>query len=153
VWYCKVRCIVTIFSMSFLTVFNIYLIFSTKRQVTDLSLTFYSGKFCWRNWNQCCCLSCSVKQILFVLNKNPTRCNSMQSGSFYCKVTLHVSGVTVPIIRILKTSTSASGTGHNIGTANSLQRGQVPTILMMVKCSLQLCSVLIVCDLWSGFEF
>jgi len=33
------------------------------------------------------------------LNKNPTRCNSMQSGLFYCRVTLHVSGVTALIIR------------------------------------------------------
>ena len=32
------------------------------------------------------------------LNKNPTRCNSMQI-SIYCKATLHVSGVTAPIIR------------------------------------------------------
>ena len=36
---------------------------------------------------------------IFILNKNPTRRNSMQSGLFYCKITLHVSGVTVPIIR------------------------------------------------------
>jgi len=33
------------------------------------------------------------------INKNPTTCNSMQSDLFYCKITLHVSGVTVPIIR------------------------------------------------------
>ena len=42
----------------------------------------------------------------------------------YCKVTLHVSGVTAPIIRSSKTVTAASGTGHNIGTATSLQRGR-----------------------------
>ena len=30
------------------------------------------------------------------VNKNPTRCNSMQI-IIYCKVTLHVSGVTAPI--------------------------------------------------------
>jgi len=35
-------------------------------------------------------------------NKNPTRCNSMQSDLFYCKITLHVSGVTAPIIRSTK---------------------------------------------------
>ena len=29
------------------------------------------------------------------VNKNPTRCNSMQIF-IYCKVTLHVSGVTAP---------------------------------------------------------
>jgi len=27
------------------------------------------------------------------INKNPTRCNSMQSDLFYCKITLHVSDV------------------------------------------------------------
>ena len=35
------------------------------------------------------------------VNKNPTRCNSMQIF-IYCKVTLHVSGVTAPIIRSTK---------------------------------------------------
>jgi len=39
----------------------------------------------------------------------------------YCKVTLHVLGVTAPIIR----STAASDTGHNTGTATSLQRGLI----------------------------
>jgi len=39
----------------------------------------------------------------------------------YCKVTLHVSGVTgAP-----KTVTAASGTGHDIDTATSLQRGLI----------------------------
>jgi len=37
----------------------------------------------------------------FNVNKNPTRCNSMQIF-IHCKVTLHVSGVTAPIIRITK---------------------------------------------------
>jgi len=36
-----------------------------------------------------------------MLIKNPTRCNSMQIF-IYCKVTLHVSGVTAPIIRSTK---------------------------------------------------
>jgi len=35
------------------------------------------------------------------VNKNPTRCNSMQTF-IYCKVTLHVSGVTAHIIRSTK---------------------------------------------------
>jgi len=35
----------------------------------------------------------------FTLNKSPTRCNSIQSHLFHCKVTVHVSGVTAPIIR------------------------------------------------------
>jgi len=34
-------------------------------------------------------------------NKNPTRCNSIQIF-IYCEVTLHVSGVTAPIIRSTK---------------------------------------------------
>ena len=37
----------------------------------------------------------------------------------HCKVTLHVSGVTAPIIRSTKTVTAASDTGHNTGTATS----------------------------------
>jgi len=43
----------------------------------------------------------------------------------YCKATLHVSGVTAPIIRSTKTVTAASGTGHNTGTATSLQRSLI----------------------------
>jgi len=43
----------------------------------------------------------------------------------YCKATLHVSGVTVPIIRSTKTVT---GTGHNTGAATSLQRGLIGPI-------------------------
>jgi len=49
----------------------------------------------------------------------------MQSDLFHCKVTLHVSGVRAPTIRRTKTVTAASGTGHNNGTATSLQRGQI----------------------------
>jgi len=37
----------------------------------------------------------------FNVNKNPTRCNSTQIF-FHCKVTLHVLGVTAPIIRSTK---------------------------------------------------
>ena len=59
-----------------------------------------------------------------VLKKNPNRCNSMQIF-IYCKVTLHVSGVTAPIIRSTKSVTAASSTGHNTGTATSLQRGLI----------------------------
>ena len=35
------------------------------------------------------------------VNKSPTRCNSTQTF-IYCRVTLHVSGVTAPIIRSTK---------------------------------------------------
>ena len=36
------------------------------------------------------------------LSKIPTRCNSVQSDIFHCKVTLHFSGVTAPIISSTK---------------------------------------------------
>jgi len=45
----------------------------------------------------------------------------------YCKVTVHVSGVTAPIIRSTKAVTAASGTSHNTGTATSFQRGPILT--------------------------
>ena len=41
----------------------------------------------------------SVQICKTVLNKSPTRCNGMQSDLFHCRVTVHVSGVTAPIIR------------------------------------------------------
>jgi len=40
----------------------------------------------------------------FNVNKNPTRCTSMQIF-IYCKTTLHVSGVTAPIIRSIRNCT------------------------------------------------
>ena len=43
----------------------------------------------------------------------------------YCKVTLHISGVTTPFIRSTKTVTADSGTGHNTGTATCLQGGLI----------------------------
>jgi len=43
----------------------------------------------------------------------------------YCKVTLHISGVTTTFSRSTKTVTAVSGTGHNTGTATSLQRGLI----------------------------
>ena len=48
----------------------------------------------------------------------------MQSDLFHRKVTLRVSGVTAPIIRSTKNCNHSLGTGHNIGTASSLQRGR-----------------------------
>jgi len=54
------------------------------------------------------------------VNKNPTRCNSMQIF-IYCKDSLHVLGV-------LKTVTTVSGTGHNTSTATSLQRPDQATL-------------------------
>ena len=43
----------------------------------------------------------------------------------YCKATVHVSGVTAPIIRSTKNCNRRSATGHNTGTATSLQRGLI----------------------------
>jgi len=43
----------------------------------------------------------------------------------YRKASLHVSGITATIIRSTKTVTTSSGTGHDIGTATSLQRGLI----------------------------
>ena len=42
-----------------------------------------------------------ITKEIFNVNKNPTRCNSMQIF-IYCKVTLHVSGVKAPVIRSTK---------------------------------------------------
>ena len=42
----------------------------------------------------------------------------------YCRVTLHVSGVTEPIIRSTK---NCNRYGHNTGTATSFQRGLIRT--------------------------
>ena len=86
-------------------------------------------------------LSSWLRASYFTLNKSPTRCNSMQSDLCHCKVTLHVSGVTAPIIRsakncnryrsyrysyflpvqvIISVQLLPSGTGH-IGTATSVR--------------------------------
>jgi len=56
------------------------------------------------------------------INKDPTRCNSMKSVLFYCKITTCFGCPPHPSSGVLNTVTAASGTGHNIGTATSLQR-------------------------------
>jgi len=43
------------------------------------------------------------------------------------KTTLHISGVTAPIIRGIKSVPAASGTGHTTCTATPLQRGLIGT--------------------------
>jgi len=60
------------------------------------------------------------------VNKNPTDATVCRylftAKSIYMfRVSQH------PSLGVLKTVTAASGTGHNIGTATSLQRGQVGT--------------------------
>jgi len=47
-----------------------------------------------------------------------------------------------PSSGVLKTVTAACGTGHNIGTATSLQRGQIP-ILMMGAVTPETCRVIL----------
>jgi len=43
----------------------------------------------------------------------------------YCKVTIYMFRVSQhPLLGVLKTVAATSGTGHNIGTATSLQRGR-----------------------------
>jgi hypothetical protein len=41
--------------------------------------------------------------------------------------TLHVSGVTAPILRSSKPVSATSGIGHGIGTATSFHRGLIRT--------------------------
>ena len=53
------------------------------------------GKVAWF------CLLQEVTNTALIVNRNPTRCNSMQIF-IHSKVTLHVSGVTAPIIRCTK---------------------------------------------------
>ena len=45
----------------------------------------------------------------------------------YCKVTLHVSGVTHPSSGVLKTVSATSGIGHDAGTATSFHRSLIRT--------------------------
>ena len=59
-----------------------------------------------------------------LLNKNPTRRNSMQVF-IYCKITLHVLGVTAPTIRSTKNCNRSLRSGQNIGTATSLQHDRI----------------------------
>jgi len=55
------------------------------------------------------------------VNKDPTRCNSMQTP-IHCHVTLHVSGVTHPSSGVLKTVSATSGVCHGNGTVTSFHR-------------------------------
>jgi len=65
-----------------------------------------------------------VPCIVIKCEKNPTRCNSMQIF-IYC-ILLYMFRVSQrPSSGVLKTVTAASGTGHNTGTATSLQRGPI----------------------------
>ena len=64
----------------------------------------------WRPWGG----FSSQRYLMDVNKRGPTWCNSMQTF-IYCKVTLHVSGVTAPIIRSTKNfKTPTSGVGHTV---------------------------------------
>ena len=63
-------------------------------------------------------------EILYKVNKKPTDatvCRYLFTAKllYMFRVSQH------PSSGVLKTVTAASGTGHNIGTATSLQRGQI----------------------------
>ena len=60
----------------------------------------------------------------FNVNKGPTRCNSMQTF-IHCHVTLHVSGVTHPSSRVIKTVSATSGVCHGNGTVTSFHLGLI----------------------------
>jgi len=68
---------------------------------TVSSWCFYSGISLLPVWYRWISSSC-FRALYFNINKSPTRCISMQSDLFYCRITLHVSGVTAPIIRSAK---------------------------------------------------
>jgi len=54
-----------------------------------------------------CLVTCTTTatrkhNVVFTLNKSPNRINRLQSDLFHCKIALHVSRVTAPIIRSTK---------------------------------------------------
>ena len=65
----------------------------------------------------------SYNSNLLNVNRNPTRCNSMQLFTAKLLDMFRVSQH--PLSGLLKTVTAASGTGHNTGTATSLQRSLI----------------------------
>jgi hypothetical protein len=91
----------------------------------------------WRSWNGPIMLHVrfwgenltALFRIILkcMLIKVPTRCNSMQPF-IYCRVTLHVSGVTAPIIRSTKTVSATSAISHGTGTATSFHRPDQATV-------------------------
>ena len=118
-----------------------------KNQLTPAGIEPATFRFVAQHLNHCATavphtrrvagIIVNTKQLtscaIFNVNKNPTRCKSMHIF-IYCKVALHVSGVTAPIIRSTKNCNRASGTGHNTGTATSLQRGLIGTGLCESCC-------------------
>jgi hypothetical protein len=109
---------------------TIHKYFSDRAQHNTLHTSYLHKTVLKKKWRNKGIIYCKLRTIQlrqlcwWNANKNPTRCNSKHIF-IYCKVTLHVSDVATPIIRSTKTVTAASGTGHNIGTATSLQRGPI----------------------------
>ena len=60
----------------------------------------------------------------FFVNKNPTDA-TVCKYLFTAKLLYMFRGSQQPSSGVLKTVTAASGTGHNTGTATSLQRGLI----------------------------
>ena len=75
------------------------------------------------------------RKVKTMLIKGPTWCNSMQTF-IHCKVTLHVSRVTVPIIRSTKNCNRYLWyRSYNTGAATFIQRGLIRTTLEESSCT------------------
>jgi len=86
---------------------------------THRSLTVFN------NFNNCVLYGLTLCAFLpQYVNKNPTRCNSMQI--FFTAKSLYMFRVSQhQPSGVVNTVTAASGRGHNTGTAASLQRGLI----------------------------
>jgi len=58
-----------------------------------------------------------------------------------------------PSSGVLKTVTTATGTGHNIGTASSLQRGQIGTVPNQATSEGRSCTSIMTCTGGCGYSF
>jgi hypothetical protein len=66
----------------------------TARASENLRLVKKKKKKVNKDYAKCILQAVYQKHLTHInINKNPTRSNSMQSDLFYCKITLHVSGV------------------------------------------------------------
>ena len=72
-------------------------IYDETNLISEYVLNFPS----YLTWKDVSIVNSWFRASQFNVNKNPTRCNSMQIF-ISCKVTLHVSGVRAPIIRSTK---------------------------------------------------
>jgi len=72
------------------------------------------------------CIRNNTKDIIFYVNKNPTDATVCRY-LFIAKLLYMFRVSQHPSSGVLKTVTAASGTGHNTGTATSLQCGLIRT--------------------------